>query len=628
MTDLAYTHEADNKTDSVDWGANLVLAAGNSDASRQKLFPLLRDIIRQRKLTALFQPIINIDDATIFGHEGLIRGPANCRLHAPLDLFEEARVHKVSVEVEHLSRQIVLESFARSTSPCKLFLNVSPECFMQPRAARGSTLAYIHQLGLDPHNVVIELTESSPTYDYDLLRKAAEYYRNMGFEIAMDDLGEGFSSLRLWSELRPDYVKIDKHFIHDINADPIKIEFVRSIQQIAQNSGARVIAEGIETRAELVIIKDLNIAYGQGHFLGRPLPHPIEELAAELDTVLRKRLVSVYSGTAATLRKRGTITKLVKYVPPVAPETSNDRVYEIFESNPALYSLPVVRHGLPVGLISRYTMIDHFARPYTRELYGKKTCDVFMDAQPLIVEKNMSLHELSDLITHMEPHHLSNGFIVTDAASYLGMGSGHALLQEITEMQIKAARYANPLTMLPGNVPVSEHLDRLLDRGITFWACYCDLDNFKPFNDAYGFRRGDEMIQFCGKLLSSAVVSEIDFVGHIGGDDFILIFQSEDWEARCAKILDMVEQTMPDFYDVEDRKNGITSEDRQGKKVCYPLVSISIGVVKIEHAMFTSHHEVSAAIASAKKQAKAFPGNSLFLERRMQATAHAMPESC
>jgi GGDEF domain-containing protein len=136
------------------------------------------------------------------------------------------------------------------------------------------------------------------------------------------------------------------------------------------------------------------------------------------------------------------------------------------------------------------------------------------------------------------------------------------------------------------------------------------------------------MIQFCGKLLSSAVVNEIDFVGHIGGDDFILIFQSEDWEARCVKILDTLKQTMPDFYDVGDRKNGIVSEDRQGKKVGYPLVTMSVGVVKIEPAMFTSHHEVSAAIASAKKQAKAFPGNSLFLERRMQATAHAVPESC
>lgn len=624
--DLAHQYAPNNKTSSMGWGANLALPVMDN-VSEYNLFPHLQDIIRKRNLTALFQPIINIDDASIFGHEGLIRGPADSRLHSPLNLFEEARTHKVSVEVEHLSRQVVLESFAQSVSPYKLFLNVSPECFMQPNAVKGSTLAYIHRLGLDPHNVVIELTESAPTFDYDLLRKAAEHYRNMGFEIAMDDLGEGFSSLRLWSELRPDYVKIDKHFIQGVNADPVKLEFVRSIQQIAQNSGAKVIAEGIETQAELVIIKDLKIAYGQGYFLGRPLPHPIQELALDLDAILRKNFISVYSGTAATLRKRGSITKLVKYVPVITPETSNDVVYAMFESNPTVYSLPVVWQGVPVGLISRYTMIERFARPYRRELYGKKPCEVFMDAHPLVVEKSMSLHELSDLITHMEPHHLSNGFIVTDSGIYLGMGSGHALLQEITQMQIKAARYANPLTMLPGNVPVSEHLDRLLDRGITFWACYCDLDNFKPFNDAYGFRRGDELIQFAGKLLSSAVVNEIDFVGHIGGDDFILIFQSEDWEARCIKILDTLEQAMPNFYDAADRANhGIISEDRQGRKVFYPLVSMSIGVVKVEPAMYASHHEVSVAIASAKKRAKKLAGNSLFLERRTPAVVCAVPE--
>lgn len=622
MTNLAYQYNQNDNSIGIDWGARMTSPFGRNLAPEQNLSSRhLHEIIQQRQLTALFQPIVDINNASILGHEGLIRGPVHSRLHLPFALFEEASLHQVSVEVEHLSRQIVLESFARLGSPYKLFLNVSPECLMQPNSGKGSTLAYIHKLGLDPHNVIIELTESSPTFDYNLLRQATEHYRSMGFEIAMDDLGEGFSSLRLWSELRPDYVKIDKHFIQGINNDRIKLEFVRSIQQIAQNSGGKVIAEGIETQAELLIIKDLKITYGQGYFLGRPAQEPIHELATDLDVILRKNFVSVYPGSSNILRKRGNITKLVRYVPPVTPDISNDEVYALFESNPALYSLPVVRQGTPVGLISRYNMIDQFARPYTRELYGKRLCDTFMDNHPLVVEKTMSLHELSDLITNMEPHHLSNGFIVTEEGHYLGMGSGHALLREITQMQINAARHASPLTMLPGNVPVNEHLDRLLDGGITFWACYCDLDNFKPFNDAYGFRRGDELIQFTAKLLSNEVVSELDFVGHIGGDDFILIFQSEDWEQRCNNILNTLQRVSPDFYDPKDRMfDGIESEDRQGNKVYYPFVSMSIGVVEVKPAMYSSHHEVSAAIASAKKRAKKFAGNSLFLERRSPTT--------
>ena len=623
MINLNYQYDLNKAPAGTDWGDKMALSTGVAMLESNQFSHHLHEIIRQRQLSALFQPIVDINSAAIHGHEGLIRGPRDSTLHSPLNLFKAARKHKVSVEVEHLSRQIVLESFARSGSNDKLFLNVSPECLMQPNSGKGSTLAYIHELGLNPHNVIIELTESSPTYDYYLLRQAAEHYRSMGFEIAIDDLGEGFSSLRLWSELHPDYVKIDQHFIRGINLDPVKFEFVRSIQQIAQNSGTKIIAEGIETEAELVIIKDLKISYAQGYFLGRPAAAPVLEPASELKAILAKNFVSVFPGTGLSMRKRGNVAKLLKYVPPVAPETSNDEVFAIFEGNPKLYSLPVVRHGSPVGLISRYTMIDRFAKPYRRELYGKRPCDVFMDNQPLVVEKTMSLHELSELITHMEPHHLSNGFIVTDGGIYLGLGSGHDLLREITEMQINAARYANPLTMLPGNVPINEHLDRLLESRITFWACYCDLDNFKPFNDAYGFRRGDELIQFAGKLLNDAAESDWDFIGHIGGDDFILVFQNEDWEERCQKALDMLQQAMSKFYDVEDQmRGGIESEDRSGHKIFYPFVSMSIGVVKVEPGLFTNHHEVAAAIGSAKKRAKSFSGNSLFLERRAQLLAN------
>jgi diguanylate cyclase (GGDEF)-like protein len=586
--------------------------------NRTSLVTQVQTILRQRLLSAVFQPIVDLNQVVVYGHEGLIRGPLNTALHSPLSLFKEAELNQLGFEMEHLSRQIVLESFAKTRNNNKLFLNVSPASLIQqPNTNKGATLAYIHKLGLDPHDVIIELTESGPTFDYDILRHAAEHYRNMGFEIAMDDLGEGFSSLRLWSELRPDYVKIDKHFVQGINEDEVKLEFVRSIQQIAQNSGTKVIAEGIETEAELSVIKDLKIQYGQGYLLGYPEPITASEIPKQLHGILYKNAVRVYLSNGLPLQKRGNISGLIKYVLPVTPRSTNDEVYTRFKSNPALYALPVVDSGKPVGLISRYHVIDQFAKPYTRELYGKRSCHKFMDKTPLIVEQSISLHLLSELITHMEPRHLSNGFIITEAEEYRGMGSGHDLLREITQMQINAARYANPLTLLPGNVPISEHIDRLLESKVTFFACYCDLDSFKPFNDVYGFRRGDELIQFTGKLLIEEVNDQLDFVGHVGGDDFILIFQSEDWQMRCEKILSRLEAAMPDFYDeIDQARKGLESEDRIGNKMYYPFVSLSIGAVKVDSQALKSHHEVSTAIASAKKQAKKIIGNSLFIERR------------
>ncbi len=576
----------------------------------------LHQIISHRKLNSVFQPIVNLSNGSIHGHEALIRGPQYSNLHSPLDLFKAASLQDGVCELELVSMQIGLESFAKFSLNNKIFVNVSPECLLRFEANRVISLAYIESLGLSPKDIVLELTESLPTFDYSKLYSVIDSYRNVGFQIAIDDLGEGFSSLRLWSELQPEYVKIDKYFIKDINLNPIKLQFVKSIQKIAESSSTKVIAEGIETEDELAIVKDLNIAYCQGYLLGHPQAEPAHEIHENTKHHFKSKMISVFPMASST-QKPDNISRLLVDVPFVIAETTNDEVYVLFESNPKLFSIPVIENDMPIGLISRSSMIDRFVRPFRKELYGKHSCIEFMDKKPLIVEGTITFHELSDLITNMEPHHLTNGFIITDNGKYQGLGSGHALLREITEMQISAARYANPLTLLPGNVPINEHIDRLIEKNITFWACYCDLDNFKPFNDAYGFRRGDQLIQLVGDTLSKSVRVNLDFVGHIGGDDFILIFQSEDWEARCQHILSYLEQAMPTFYGDNDRDvGGINCEDRQGNNTFYPFSSLSIGAVKVVPNTFPSHHEVAAAMTVAKKEAKRLLGNSFFYERR------------
>jgi len=123
-----------------------------------------------------------------------------------------------------------------------------------------------------------------------------------------------------------------------------------------------------------------------------------------------------------------------------------------------------------------------------------------------------------------------------------------------------------------------------------------------------------------GRLLSSMVNNEHDFVGHIGGDDFVLIFQSEDWEVICHDILETIVKVMPDFYDLKDvQLGGIRIEDRLGNEHFYPFGSLSIGAVRACSEAFASHHEVAGAMSNAKKQAKKTIGNSLFIERRKLA---------
>lgn len=577
----------------------------------------LHEILAGRKLSALFQPIIHMHSGDIIGYEGLIRGPSDSPLHAPMNLFKVARAHDLTLEVEHLCRQVVLERFAELQLPGKLFLNVSPECLLLRNARHGETLEYIEHIGINPDRVIIELTENQPTYDYELMREAVLHYRNMGFQIAIDDLGEGFSSLRLWSELRPEYVKIDMHFIQGINHDPVKLQFVRSIQEIAEKSGTLVIAEGIEAQTELLVLRDLGVAFGQGYHLGRPNAVPARALPAEVVQALGRNGVAVYPQRSSLEKNGASIRKLLNKVAAVSPQLNNNEVYDIFLKEPKLMIIPVVDDGVPLGLISRFEMIDHFARPYQRELYGKKSCSLFMDATPLIADHETSLQELSYTMVQSDAHHLFNGFIITEQGRYLGMGTGHDLMREITQMQINAARYANPLTQLPGNVPINEHIDRLLHSGSRFWVCYCDLDHFKPFNDVYGYRKGDDVIQLTGEILSGHCDPNRDFIGHIGGDDFMILFQSEDWETRCQAILERFAAAILAYYSTGDcERGGYISEDRQGKKVFYSLISLSLGVIKVEAHQYYTHHQIATQAAEAKKQAKKIHGNSLFLDRR------------
>ncbi|MDP2793765.1 MAG: GGDEF domain-containing protein [Sulfurisoma sp.] len=568
----------------------------------------------------------------IHGFEGLIRGPAASPLHSPLELFSAADALGLRQDVEHLARQVTLERYWQLALPGRLFLNVSPECLLQPMSRSGRTLDYIREIGIDPARIVIELTENQPTFDFDLMREAVRHYREMGFSIAIDDLGQGFSSLRLWSELRPEFVKIDRHFVDGVDGDGVKRQFLRSIQEIAMSVGCTVIAEGVETTGEMAAVVAAGIALGQGYAFARPCAAPASTLT---DEVLADLHGSIEAGghksrpgaaVMATGRKSPTALDMIRDVPVVERSATTAAVYAIFESHPGLHSLPVLHEGRPVGLISRANLIDRYARPFRRELYGKKPCAVVMDPQPLLVEAATRLQDLSFMLAEADPRHLAEGFIVVEAGRYRGYGSGHDVVRDITRLQIEAARHTNPLTGLPGNLPLNDCIGEWLERSDGFMACYCDLDHFKPFNDIYGYSRGDEMIRALADTLRAHCDAETDFIGHIGGDDFMVLFAGAGWEDSCHRILDEFKHVSSHFFSAEDRRRGgYFAENREGKRVFVPLASLSLGAFHVESARFSAHHQVSAAAAVAKKEAKKIAGNSLFVERRHVADAVAVP---
>jgi len=585
--------------------------------SQEEMCQHLQDILANARLMTLLQPILDMVEGRVMGYEALSRGPSNSPLHAPQALFRVAEQHGLLTALDWACVRMALKTFARLNLAGRLFVNLSPGSLLDASFAPDMLLAELNHFGLAGSQIVIEITENATSLDYEDLRQAASRLRAAGIEVAIDDLGEGFSSLRLWSELKPAFVKIDKHFIADIHQDPHKIQFVRSIRQMAEGAHSCVIAEGVENQSELAVLKDLGIRYAQGYLIGRPSPVPVRLLPREVMACLESGTVSVFPMPQARDSHHISAGKLVASAPAVTPLTASQDVLDLMMKHPDLHAVAVVDNGIPVGIIHRPALLDRFISLYARELHGRKPCRDLMDANPLVVDKATRMTELSELVVNKGKAAFTQGFVITSEGRYLGMGSGFDLMREVTEMQIVAARYANPLTGLPGNVPIQEHMERLLVNEQSFVTAYFDLDHFKPYNDVYGFRRGDVIIQLLARILRESCNAELDFIGHIGGDDFVVLFQSLDWEIRCHGMLSRFDRECLALFKPEHAKaGGYYSEDRRGAMAFHALTSLSIGAVLVDPAHFHQYQEVARAASEAKHIAKRIDSSNLFIDQR------------
>ena len=568
--------------------------------------PLSR-LLRDRALRPVFQPIVSMVDGSIYAHEALIRGPLGMPLHTPDALLAAARKEGLLLAFEIACVVAALEQWAALRQPGRLFVNLSASALLQWVRERSTDalLESIRKRGLQPRMLVIEITEHEQVADVEALAQVVHQFHAAGVMLALDDFGDGRSSLRLWSELQPDIVKIDKYFTRDLSRHAKKLQTLRALLQIAEVFGSSLVAEGIETAEDLRVVRDLGVSLGQGFFMGRPDPAPREQIEAAALQVLRDQRIAVMP----TMRTASVSSRLKEVftiqAPTVTSRTVHDELAALFEARPELHAAAIVDDEVPIGLIDRRQFMERYARRYFKELYGKKPCITFANLSPRLIERDHDIEQLVGILTSQDQRYLMEGFIVTDNGRYVGLGTGDHLVRMVTESRIEAARHANPLTFLPGNIPITEHIERLLASGGEFVACYGDLNNFKPFNDHYGYWRGDEMIRLMAGLALGHCDAQRDFVGHVGGDDFILLFQSDDWEQRCERLVADFNARAVTLYDEACRAaGGIEAEDRHGVVRFFPFTSLSIGAVRIRKGQYRTAELVASAAAAAKHEAK------------------------
>jgi diguanylate cyclase (GGDEF)-like protein len=299
----------------------------------------------------------------------------------------------------------------------------------------------------------------------------------------------------------------------------------------------------------------------------------------------------------------------------------------IFNENVGAHCLPVLKGGQLCGLINRHRfmenhMVGRFG--YCLSLnYYKKVEDI-LEEDFLEVAHCSSVEEVARKIHLRRQISIYDDVCVTRSGRYVGTVSVSAILNAVTENSMILARGANPLTGLPDNEFIQRQIAKMLSQSIHFDVCYIDLDNFKPFNDRHGFEMGDRVIKAVGDniidVLSKWEFQSIGFAGHIGGDDFIMITRPKNSVAACEDLINRFNGLQRRFHSEEECRQGFyLSNDRQGNKQHFPLLSLSIGIVSTEIHHIGSFAEVPSIAGDLKKRAKEAKGSLIVRDRRVAA---------
>lgn len=569
-------------------------------------------ILSERQIYTVFQPILDFKTGSILGWEALSRGPEKSSFHSPVVLFETAEQLGRLFALEKVCRESAIRKVGQLVENKKLFLNIHPKTMADPEFTPGNTLELMQEVGLTPENVVLEITEQHSVHEFELFYRTLDHYRNQGFRVAVDDAGAGYAGLSTIAELQPEYIKLDKALIDGIHKDPVKRALVETTVTFADKIGSQIIAEGIESQAQAVCLKDIGVHCGQGYFIARP--------EQEKPSISKEclELQSVNDVTNKSITCSVPIGDIAKPPHALPADYMVADAQDFFKKNSRFTNIVVVEDNIPRGLVMEYHLNRQLSSQYGIALFYKRSIDTLMDTRPLIVDIDTPVEQVARQAMRREHLKAYDDIIVTRKGYLYGVVTVLSLLNALAKIQIDMAKGTNPLTGLPGNVSIEQEVESRIQQKRRFSIIYADLDHFKVYNDTYGFKNGDQIIRLAADIMSWAMkkhAAQDSLLCHIGGDDFVLITNPLAVDRICKSITRCFGRLVRNCYCAEDMKRGwIKAKGRDGLEREYPLVSISLGVIEIFGQC--SLMEIGERAAHIKKFAKSKPGNSVAVDRR------------
>ena len=305
-----------------------------------------------------------------------------------------------------------------------------------------------------------------------------------------------------------------------------------------------------------------------------------------------------------------TIGKIAKVGHVFKPQECVETIYNAMKHDSAITEFTVVEKGRPLGFMTKTTFHEMLGGRYGYWLHSKKSISELVAGHEfLMVDYSMPLDYVTKLSMQRPQERLYNPVVVQNDDIYCGIVTIKDLLDACTKIEVEAAVSANPLTKLPGNMVIEGELLRRIFSNEPYCIIYIDVDNFKAYNDAYGFKNGDLVLKFTSDILKGCAAGG-EFVGHIGGDDFIIICDYHDGSEICRAVIENFANGINAFYRDTDLENGfIVSTNRHGVVDKFPIASLSIAGISNKNNAFRRLDDFSKAIAQLKKKCKKQEGN-------------------
>ncbi|MEI8394677.1 MAG: GGDEF domain-containing protein [Rhodospirillaceae bacterium] len=570
--------------------------------------PLIEDASEDIFLT--FQPIVSAVSGQCYGYQAM----AHChdRLEFPDlgSLYEEARQRGVLFQLDLMLRELAVREFVRfARKGERLFLNVDRRVLQSPDHTPGDTSELLGRFGLNPTVLCLELPEPLLQPGSGVLRTVLDTYRRRSYPLVLDKFGSGGAALMALHEQQFAMVRLDRALTGGIVADERKRMFGAALVGLARVMGITVIADGVSTENEFLACKQIGCDLVQGDFIRTPATGA--EVFTGFYSVVgeaNRRERRERSSDRRLLHDEMTLMPTLNVGDPMA------RIFQVFRSEKSHAFLPVLDdRRRPIGIIREIDLRDVIYSRFGKELLHNKAlhrgpidflhpcpvCDISTEAEKILEVFSRAANP--------------PGIILVDDFEYVGVLTAASLLRVINEKNLVQARDQNPLTRLPGNSSINDHIAAAFDDTAASWSfVYFDLDNFKPFNDRFGFRQGDRAILLFSELMRRSFSGSGVFIGHIGGDDFFASFRDVSAEQTGARVVALLESFRHDaesLYDAESREHGyIVARGRDGSTQQFPLLSCSAAVLVLSAGQRSATiDDLSGTIADLKKAAKSSP---------------------